>query len=53
MAYQSFYRTYRPKSFDEVVGQKTIIKTLKNALKNDKIGHAYLFLDLVALEKQH
>ena len=43
MAYQSFYRTYRPKSFDEVVGQKTIIKTLKNALKNDKIGHAYLF----------
>lgn len=43
MKYQSFYRTYRPQSFDEVVGQKPIIRTLKNALLNNKIGHAYLF----------
>ena len=41
--YQALYRKYRPTSFDEVVGQDVIIKTLKNALKNDKISHAYLF----------
>lgn len=43
MAYQAFYRTYRPQNFNDVVGQKPIIKTLQNALKNNKIGHAYLF----------
>lgn len=41
--YQALYRKYRPTSFDEVVGQDVIIKTLKNALKNNKISHAYLF----------
>lgn len=43
MAYQALYRTYRPKSFAEVVGQKPIVKTLQNALKDGKISHAYLF----------
>jgi len=43
MAYQVLYRTYRPKRFDECVGQEYIIKTLKNAIKLDKIAHAYLF----------
>jgi len=43
MSYQVLYRTYRPASFEEVVGQKYIIKTLVNAIKNDKIAHAYLF----------
>ena len=37
------YRAYRPQTFDEVVGQQNIIKTLKNAIAEDKISHAYLF----------
>ncbi|MBR6691001.1 MAG: DNA polymerase III subunit gamma/tau [Bacilli bacterium] len=41
--YQALYRKYRPKSFDDVVGQKVIIKTLTNSIVNDKISHAYLF----------
>ena len=43
MAYKALYRTYRPQTFEEVAGQKHIIKTLKNALANNKIAHAYLF----------
>ena len=43
MSYKALYRTYRPASFDEVAGQKHIVKTLKNALKENKIAHAYLF----------
>ncbi len=41
--YQVLYRKYRPSNFDEVVGQKVIVKTLKNAIKYDRISHAYLF----------
>lgn len=43
MAYKALYRTYRPLSFSEVAGQKHIVKTLENALKTNKIAHAYLF----------
>lgn len=43
MAYKALYRTYRPTTFDEVVGQEHIVRTLKNALKENKIAHAYLF----------
>lgn len=43
MAYKALYRIYRPKSFNEMVGQKHIITTIKNAIKEDKISHAYLF----------
>ena len=43
MAYKALYRTYRPQSFEEVAGQKHIIRTLRNALANNKIAHAYLF----------
>lgn len=43
MAYQALYRKYRPASFDEVVGQKHIVTTLKNAIANNRIAHAYLF----------
>lgn len=43
MAYQVLYRTYRPARFSEVVGQEYIIKTLTNAIKSNKIAHAYLF----------
>lgn len=43
MSYKALYRTYRPHSFDTVVGQKHIVKTLQNALKQNKVSHAYLF----------
>ncbi len=43
MAYKALYRTYRPNSFEEVVGQKYIVTTLKNAVEQKKIAHAYLF----------
>lgn len=43
MAYQALYRKYRPTNFDEVVGQTHIIQTLKNAIIQNRIAHAYLF----------
>ena len=43
MAYQALYRKYRPTNFDEVVGQTHIIRTLKNAIVQNRIAHAYLF----------
>lgn len=43
MMHQSLYRKYRPSNFDEVADQKVIIQTLKNAIKNNSLSHAYLF----------
>lgn len=43
MSYKALYRTYRPLTFSEVAGQKSIVKTLENALKSKRIAHAYLF----------
>ena len=43
MAYKALYRTYRPQTFEEVAGQRHIVRTLKNALEKNKIAHAYLF----------
>ncbi len=43
MAYVALYRAYRPQKFAEVVGQQHIIKTLQNAIKLNKVAHAYLF----------
>ncbi|VEU83054.1 DNA polymerase III subunit gamma/tau [Acholeplasma hippikon] len=43
MSYVALYRTYRPKTFSEVYGQKVVVQTLQNALKNNKFGHAYIF----------
>ncbi len=43
MAYLAFYRMFRPVSFDTVVRQEHIVRTLKNQIETDKIGHAYLF----------
>ncbi len=43
MAYVALYRSYRPKTFSEVVDQKAIVTTLKNAISHDKVAHAYLF----------
>lgn len=42
MAYMALYRKYRPKSFDEVVGQDVAIRILKNQITSGRIGHAYL-----------
>ncbi len=43
MAYTVLARRYRSRSFDEVVGQETIARTLANAIERDRVGHAYLF----------
>lgn len=43
MAYQALYRKFRPKTFDDVMGQEHITTTLKNQIKNNNIAHAYLF----------
>ncbi len=43
MAYRALYRLYRPQTLDEVVGQKFIIKTIKNAINGGRLAHAYLF----------
>ncbi|HKL94104.1 MAG TPA: DNA polymerase III subunit gamma/tau [Clostridia bacterium] len=43
MAYNSLYRRFRPDTFEKVIGQDHIIKTLVNQIKNNAIGHAYLF----------
>src|SRR2546425_5306954 len=43
MTSQSLYRKWRSQTFDDLVGQEPIVRTLKNALKNNNISHAYLF----------
>ena len=43
MAYQTLYRKWRPRTFDEVVGQAHITSTLKNEIVNNKTAHAYVF----------
>lgn len=42
MAYTALYREWRPKTFDEVVGQPHVTTTLKNQIRNNRIAHAYL-----------
>ncbi len=43
MAVQALYRKWRPQTFDEVVGQEHVIRTLRNALTSGRVHHAYLF----------
>ena len=43
MSYIVLSRRYRPKAFDEIVGQKHVVTTLVNALQSDRVAHAYLF----------
>ncbi|GGI43188.1 DNA polymerase III subunit gamma/tau [Mammaliicoccus stepanovicii] len=43
MNYQALYRVYRPQAFSDVVGQKHVTKTLRNAIQKEKQSHAYLF----------
>lgn len=43
MSHEVLYRKYRPKSFDEVIGQDHVLRALGGAIKNDAVAHAYLF----------
>lgn len=43
MSYKALYRTYRPQTFEDVAGQEHVTKTLQNAIKENRIAHAYLF----------
>lgn len=43
MSYLIFARKYRPKTFEEMVGQKAVVQTLQNAVKNNRVAQAYLF----------
>jgi DNA polymerase-3 subunit gamma/tau len=43
MSYQALYRKFRPDNFEDVRGQDHIVTTLKNQIKADRVGHAYLF----------
>ncbi|MFV8483471.1 DNA polymerase III subunit gamma/tau [Mycoplasma sp. Z473B] len=43
MSYKTLYRKYRPNTFEQVVGQEHIVKTLQNIILSGKVGHAYLF----------
>lgn len=43
MSYTALYRKFRPDTFEEVKGQDHIVTTLKNQIKADRVGHAYLF----------
>ncbi len=44
MSYQVFARKYRPKSFADVLGQDHVVRTLRNAIEQDRLAHAYLFV---------
>ncbi len=44
MGYMALYRKFRPGEFEDVKGQDAIVTTLKNQIRTDRIGHAYLFL---------
>ena len=44
MSYQVFARKYRPQTFDDLVGQAHVTRTLKNAVKQNRLAHAYLFV---------
>ncbi len=43
MTYQVIARKYRPQTFDEIIGQEPIVRTLKNALEQNLVAHAYIF----------
>jgi DNA polymerase-3 subunit gamma/tau len=43
VAYQSLYRKYRPQRFAELVGQEHVATALQNAVRDGRVGHAYLF----------
>ena len=44
MSYEVFARKYRPQTFDDIVGQTHVTRTLKNAVEQNRLAHAYLFV---------
>ncbi|MCX6877778.1 MAG: DNA polymerase III subunit gamma/tau [Verrucomicrobia bacterium] len=44
MSYQVFARKYRPKTFDDILGQDHVVRTLRNAIAQQRLAHAYLFV---------
>ena len=44
VSYQVFARKYRPATFDDVLGQDHVVRTLKNAIAQNRLAHAYLFV---------
>ncbi|HSI63395.1 MAG TPA: DNA polymerase III subunit gamma/tau, partial [Candidatus Saccharimonadia bacterium] len=44
MSYQVFARKYRPRTFDDVLGQEHVVRTLRNAISQNRLAHAYLFV---------
>ena len=51
MSYTALYRKYRPDTFNGVIGQDHIVKTLKNEMNTGRISHAYLFAEQEEREK--
>ena len=43
MSYTALYRKFRPNTFDDVIGQEHIVKTIKNQILSNRVSHAYLF----------
>src|SRR2546426_3225645 len=43
MSHVSFYRKWRPKTFEEIIGQERVTRTLQNAIRTNRVVHAYLF----------
>ena len=44
MSYQVFARKYRPRTFDDILGQDHVVTTLRNAIEGERLAHAYLFV---------
>ncbi|MCH1509207.1 MAG: hypothetical protein L7T84_08395, partial [Akkermansiaceae bacterium] len=44
VSYQVFARKYRPRTFDDVLGQDHVVQTLRNAIEQERLAHAYLFV---------
>jgi DNA polymerase-3 subunit gamma/tau len=48
MSYTVLARKYRPQAFEEMTGQEHVVRTVENAIKLDRVAHAYLFAALAA-----
>ncbi|MEC9054375.1 MAG: AAA family ATPase, partial [Verrucomicrobiota bacterium] len=44
MSYQVFARKYRPRTFEDILGQDHVVTTLRNAIEGERLAHAYLFV---------
>src|SRR4029078_1025360 len=51
MTYQALARKYRPQTFSDIIGQETVVRTLQNAIEQNRIHHAYLFAGVRGIGK--